>query len=44
LQKAGLIRYSRGFVTVLHIQRLATSACDGCRISKAAFNRVGLAL
>lgn len=44
LQKAGLIRYSRGRVTILSIQRLAASACDCYQISKAEFNRVGLAL
>ncbi|MEN3333136.1 MAG: hypothetical protein V7641_2501 [Blastocatellia bacterium] len=42
LQKAGLIRYSRGHVTVLDIQRMTASACDCYQISKAEFNRVGL--
>lgn len=42
LQKAGLIRYSRGHVTVLDVQRLVASACDCYQISKAEFNRVGL--
>jgi CRP-like cAMP-binding protein len=44
LQKAGLIRYSRGRVTVLDVQRMIASACDCYRISKAEFNRVGLDL
>ena len=44
LQKAELIRYSRGHVTVLDVQRLVNSACDCYPISKAEFNRVGLGL
>jgi CRP-like cAMP-binding protein len=44
LQKAGLIRYSRGNVTVLDVQRLAAASCDCYRISKAEFERVGLGL
>jgi len=44
LQKAGLIRYSRGHVTVLDSQRLIASACDCYQISKEEFNRVGLGL
>ncbi|MBI3650239.1 MAG: Crp/Fnr family transcriptional regulator [Acidobacteria bacterium] len=42
LQKAGLIRYSRGHVSVLDSQRLMATACDCYRISKAEFNRIGL--
>jgi hypothetical protein len=44
LQKAGLIRYSRGHVTVLDAHCLVTSASDCYRISKAEFDRVGLGL
>lgn len=44
LQKAGMLRYSRGRVTVLDLERLVASACDCYRISKAEFNRVGLGL
>jgi CRP-like cAMP-binding protein len=42
LQKAGLIRYSRGQVTVLDARGLVISACDCYRISKAAFDGLGL--
>jgi len=42
LQKAGLIRYSRGHVMVLDIRCLIVSACDCYRISKTEFNRSGL--
>lgn len=44
LQKAGLIRYSRGHVTLLDMQRMVTSACDCYRISKMEFNRLGLGM
>lgn len=44
LQKAGLIRYSRGHVTVLDMQGLTASACECYQIGKAEFNRVGLVL
>ncbi len=44
LQKSGLIRYSRGHVTLLDVKRLSASACDCYRISKAEFSRVGLDL
>jgi cAMP-binding proteins - catabolite gene activator and regulatory subunit of cAMP-dependent protein kinases len=44
LQKAGMIRYSRGHVTMLDLERLVASACDCYQISKAEFNRVGLRL
>ena len=42
LQKAGLIRYSRGQVAVLDAQRLVASSCDCYRISKAEFDRLSL--
>lgn len=44
MQKAGLIRYSRGLVTLLDVARLTAAACDCYRISKAEFERVGLGL
>ena len=42
LQKAELIRYSRGHVTVLDVQRLAAASCDCYQISKAALDGLGL--
>jgi hypothetical protein len=44
LQKAGLIRYSRGRVTLLDVKGLTASACDCYPTSKAEFDRVGLGL
>ena len=44
LQKAGLIRYSRGRVTLLDVKGLTASACDCYPISKAEFDRIGLGL
>lgn len=40
LQKAGIIRYRRGIITIINRQRLETSACECYGIIKAEFARL----
>jgi hypothetical protein len=44
LQKAGLIKYSRGHITVLNREGLELVACECYGRGKDEFDRVGLAL
>jgi CRP-like cAMP-binding protein len=40
LQKAGLIRYHRGVVRILDLERLEQSACNCFRITRAVYERI----
>jgi Mn-dependent DtxR family transcriptional regulator len=40
LQKAGLIRYSRGVITILDRPGLEAAACECYRIIKAEYDRL----
>jgi len=42
LQRAELIRYSRGRITILDRQRMETAACNCYRICKGEYDRLGL--
>jgi CRP-like cAMP-binding protein len=42
LQRAGLIRYSRGHITILDRNGLEAASCNCYQISKEEFNRIGL--